>query len=78
MKGHDTRHLEAMTATSLHYLQVLYKQSARYASWCYVTRTKLNVVAPTSAIRVFNESKLTANFVQHAGKTTLKSILIKT
>ena len=76
--GHNMRHLEAMTATLLNNLQVLCKQNVRYASWCYATRTTLNVVAPTSATRVFNESKLTANSVQHAGKTTLKSILIKT
>ena len=79
VKAHNRGgHLEAMTATLLNHYRVLLKQNVQYAVWYFVNHTKLNVVALTFATRVFKEHKLTTNPVQHAEKTTLKSILTRT
>ena len=78
LAGHNRRRrLEDMIASLSNHLQVYFRQSVQYAAWYFETRTWLVVVEPTFATHAVNDSKMSTNPVQHAGKRTLNSILTR-
>ena len=66
-----------MTASLWNNLQVIFILNVQYATYFFVTRTKLHAVAPVSVTCVFYKSKLMTNLVQYVDNTSLNYFKIK-